>query len=75
MIVIAFSRALKVFQNVFFVKVTFNKPIYTVNFEGFTDSLMIDNAINGMISFDYFRKNDRIDLEKFDDKKIYNEQK
>lgn len=51
------------------------KPIYTVNFEGFTDSLMIDNAVNGMISFDYFRKNDRINLEDFDNKKIYNEQK
>lgn len=51
------------------------KPIYTVNFEGFTDSLMINNAVNGMISFEYFKDHDRINLEDFTDKKIFNEQK
>lgn len=52
------------------------KTIYTVNFEGFTDSLMINNAnLKGMISFDYFMDNDRINLANFDYSKVFNEQK
>ena len=52
-----------------------SKTIFTVNFEGATDSLMIDNAVNGMINAEYFRKHDFINLEDFWDKRIYNEQK
>lgn len=51
------------------------KEIYSVNFEGFTDSLMINNAVNGMISFEYFQTHDRINLEDFFGTMIYNEQK
>lgn len=50
-------------------------PVFTINFEGIVDSLMINNSALGMISFEYFKSHDTIELNDFIHKKIYNEQK
>ena len=52
-----------------------DKPVFSVNFEGFVDSVMLNNAVAGMISFEYFKENNKIDLYDFFGAMIYNEQK